>query len=355
MPPVARTSAALRKPARDTVGSSHRPTTGDLVAGRYRLVRLTGGTQTCSRWVATDSTREVPVVLEIFGGQPIHADAPDRLLAEARAAMALQHPNAIAVHDLGLTEHDEPFVVTELLTGETLTDLLERGRRLAPLFAVRLLLPIAGALSAAHARGIVHGDVKPPNIFLAQTSRGLVPKLTAFGVAKFEFCEAALDRDLDAPAIVFGSPDYLCPEQARGELDAGRWADAWALCVVLYECLTGRLPFRDINYRALLRHIAEGPIPPLLDQGVADAGLWKILARGFERQSSARWQSVLELGRALAGWLLAHGASDDVCGRPLAATWFEHQRPDEPVLHRAIDRLDDPFAAARRELEAEEQ
>jgi serine/threonine-protein kinase len=245
------------------------------------------------------------------------AEAPamsQRLLDEARAAARLGHPSIVRVHDFGQTHVGDPFIAMELLDGEDLADVLTREGALEPVAAVQLLLPIAHALATAHDKAIVHCDVKPENIFLMPGDGGVVPKLLDFGIA----------RMLDSPeqrigtGAVLGTPDYMSPEQARGE-DAGPASDIWSFCVVLYEAVCGSCPFEGEDAKQLFQAIAEQPaLPP---EGV-DASLWAILARGLVKDPAERWGSMRELGEALALWLFDQGVTEDVVGTSTRRAWL---------------------------------
>src|SRR5262249_54136056 len=154
-------------------------------------------------------------------------EAAEWLLHEARVAARLSHANAVRILDFGETEHRDPFLVMEVLTGENLADVISSRRRVAAIDGVRLLLPIASALAAAHAKGIVHRDIKPENILLSVDELGVVtPKLLDFGIAKLWQWEEDGSRRTQRGAII-GSPDYMSPEQARGEVDVDGRSDIW--------------------------------------------------------------------------------------------------------------------------------
>jgi serine/threonine-protein kinase len=245
------------------------------------------------------------------------------LLQEARAAARIGHPAIVRISDFGKTPAGDPYLVMELLDGEDLSSALERRGRLNPLNAVRMLLPIAHALAAAHDKHIVHRDLKPENIYLSRSEDGSVqPKLIDFGVAKLGKTETS--ERITAVGVVVGSPGYMAPEQARGD-DCDERADIWALCVVLYELVTGSLPFQGPNYNALLRAIIEDAAVPITEHGAGDEALWAILDRGLRKVPAARWESMRSLGQALSGWLMERGILEDVCGASLDATWHRTQ------------------------------
>ena len=295
---------------------------GEIVADKYKLLSLLGEGGMGSVWVAKNLALDAQVALKLIRGDMATQATEDRFLTEARAAARLKHPAICRVFDFGRTRHNEPFMVMELLTGETLGEVLDRENRLPAIQAVQILLPIADALGAAHVRGVVHRDLKPDNIFLADADGRLQPKILDFGIAKLA-ASPVTDTRITQAGTVVGSPDYMAPEQARGLEDIDHRADVWELCVLLYECVTGRVPFEDANYNALLRHIIEDEIRPIVEFGAGDEELWEVMKKGFEKDREKRFQSMRELGEALAAWLMARGVMEDVSGHSLRAAWVE--------------------------------
>jgi len=205
----------------------------------------------------------------------------------------------------------------ELLDGEDLADLLEREGRIAAAQAVQLLLPIAHALATAHAQNIVHRDVKPENIFLVHDEVAVIPKLLDFGIARM----VDNPRKLTVEGSALGTPDYMSPEQARGEPPTEQ-ADLWSFCVVLYEALTGTCPFDGENYNALMRSIIEDTPPTIATHGVDEPQLQAILERGLEKKKEERWPTMRELGEELALWLEERGIAEDIMGTSIYRTWL---------------------------------
>lgn len=262
-----------------------------------------------SVWVATNLVLERKVAIKVLHSSARSDLAEARLLREARAAAQIGHANIIQVFDFGYVASGEPYIVMELLRGEDLSVRLSRVGRLSAAEAVKLLLPVASALAAGHAKGIVHRDMKPGNVFIAVDDVGNeIPKVVDFGIAKVQTLQHTPKLTMEGRVV--GSPEYLSPEQARGEDDLDATTDVWALCITLYEAVTGDLPFHDENYNRLLRHIIEDTPRPITDYAAGDPALWSIIARGLSKHRRARWPSMEELGRALEGWLEQHGVED---------------------------------------------
>jgi len=212
--------------------------------------------------------------------------------------------------------------VMELLIGEDLAQVVSQKGRLSATEAVQTLLPIADGLATAHDSGIVHRDLKPENVFLAHDAMGRVqPKLLDFGLAKL--ANSDLDRKITATGAVLGSPDYMSPEQAHGRDDIDTRSDIWSFCVLLYESMTGTVPFDAENYNGLMNAIINHPPVPIMTHSAGDADLWRVLERGFSKDREERWSSMWELGEALALWLYERGVKEDITQRSLRGSWLE--------------------------------
>lgn len=293
---------------------------GDLIAEKYRLERPLGEGGMGTVWLATNVTLDTEVAIKLIRAEVQGAEASARLLQEARAAAKLGHRAIVRIFDFGETDSGDPFLVMELLEGESLAQIIDRRRRLSAAHAVQTLLPVIDALSRAHERGIVHRDLKPDNIFVAREAGRVQPKVVDFGIAKLE--QRALGKNLTQAGTVLGSPGYMAPEQARGLSDVDARADTWAVCVVLYEAITGQAAFEGDNYNSLMRAIIEAPVAPMMDFSAGDAALWALLERGLKKDRSERWDTVRELGIGLALWLLARGIDRDITGEALDTVWL---------------------------------
>jgi len=306
---------------------------GDTIAGKYALEELLGMGGMGAVFRARNCLIDMPVAIKLIRTDLDRELFSGRLLQEARAAAKLAHPSIVRVFDVGRTALGDPFIVMELLHGESLGALLEREGRLSGTRAVQLLLPIADALSVAHAKGFVHRDVKPDNIFLVKDESGqLQPKLVDFGIVKQD--------QVDEQALgVLGSPDYMSPEQARG-LNVDLRSDIWAFCVVLYEIITGSMPFQAKSYSSLLRLIVDAEPVTLREQSASDEELSAIVARGLRKDPSQRFISMGQLGKALATWLYDQGLREDVCGVSLESKWLT--RSSDPMAAPHVSRSSHP-------------
>lgn len=215
-------------------------------------------------WSATNQRTQRDVAIKFLLPQLArHEEAVTRFVQEARATGSLRHPNIVDLFDAGQSE-GRLYLVMELLDGESLEAMIQRVGRLDPVATCVLLAPIARALAFAHARGVVHRDLSSPNVFLARSpgSSAPQPKILDFGVSKV--------ADLEGPVVtgsgaVLGSPQFMSPEQAQGAEGVDARSDLWAVGVLLYECLSGRLPFRAGNYNALMLAISRVPHRPLAE------------------------------------------------------------------------------------------
>jgi serine/threonine-protein kinase len=329
-PPAARPAAPVTR-----AGSTHagRYSAGAVIAGKYQLVEVLGEGGMGSVWLARNRTLDVDVALKLMRSELAEdvEGIAERMLQEARAAACIGHPAIIQVFDFGFAEHGDPFIAMELLRGESLAHALRRRSRVLPTRAAQTLLPIIDALGAAHARGIVHRDLKPENIFLARPAgHRLQPKVLDFGIAKLE--QRAAER-LTRDGAVIGSPAYMSPEQLRGDRDVDARADVWALCVVLYQMITGRRPFEGDGYQAAIWwNVLNAEPRPIAEHGLDEPELWKILELGFAKEAAGRYPDMRALGRTLAEWLVARGVQQDICDASLRA-WIDPVDAEAARLH----------------------
>jgi eukaryotic-like serine/threonine-protein kinase len=221
-----------------------------------------------------------------------------RFVQEARAISRLEHTNVVQVLDVDF-DQDFLYLVMERLEGESLRDRLERTGPLSPAASIEILLPILDALEYAHGEKIVHRDLKPENIYLATVrGAGFVPKIIDFGVAKVG---GDLALALTKTGEVLGTPHYIAPEQIESSRRATPAADVYAMGVILYECLSGELPFDAPSYTALIQAIMTKDPEPLSRRRPDLDPIWDaIVERATERRPEARFSSA----RAMADELL---------------------------------------------------
>jgi serine/threonine protein kinase len=332
-------------------------TPGLVVAEKYELRRPLGSGGMGEVWVAHHLSLDIDVAVKFIGDVGAEGSGlAERLLEEARNTARLGHPAIVRALDFGHTERGDPFIVLELLAGEDLSTRLEQRGLLSPEQAVATLLPVVHALSAVHDSGVVHRDIKPENVFLAEVELGLQAKLLDFGISR----KTDRVRRLTIRDTALGTPDYMSPEQARGEASDAH-TDQWSFCVVLYEAITANRPFEGDNYNALLRAIIEDAPKPLETYGIQQAELWQILTRGLAKAAGDRFATIRDLGEALALWLLDRGVQEDSVGTSLRRVWLKEassgislpndvvapgQAPAAAALERASTQMQGPLGAS---------
>ncbi len=230
-----------------------------LLAGKYRLGRLLGEGGMGAVYEAEHTGLGSRVAIKLLSEHIQNERAIARFRREARAMAAVRHDNVVTVTDTGTDEEGTPFLVMELLEGESLNALIKRERKLSAEAAAAVAVQILGGLAAAHERGIVHRDLKPGNVFLAWASEGeRRVKILDFGISKF--AEAAT-HELTAEGTMIGTPHYMAPEQARGDKDVDARADLYAVGVLLYRMVAGRLPYNKKPSEGLYEEILGGNPP----------------------------------------------------------------------------------------------
>lgn len=233
-----------------------------------------------------------------------------RFLREARAAGGLSHPNIVVVHDVGEIG-GRPYMAMELVDGAPLSETLEKSRQLPLRDAVVIALQLVSALDYAHARGIVHRDIKPGNIMLLRDGQTI--KVTDFGIAHME---DGSGEQRTVVGTVMGTPQYMSPEQTRGDKLDGR-SDLFSVGVVLYQMLAGERPFRADSMVALATKIATEEPPPLTARRPeVPPSLKRVVDRCLAKQPAQRWQTGRELAEALFKVLAELDEAAQKQGRP---------------------------------------
>ncbi len=263
-----------------------------LLNGRYDLQKVIGSGGMAVVYLAHDTTLERSVAIKVLR-ERFSADPPfrERFRQEAKAAANLSHPNIVTVHDFGYDE-DRLFIVMEHVPGDTLKSLLEKQTRFALDPAIALIVQVCAGVGYAHRAGLVHCDMKPHNILVSPDNR---VKVTDFGIAR----ALASIKPNEKMDIVWGSPQFFSPEQARGHAPSPA-SDVYSIGVVFYQMLTGQLPFISESGLELARlHRDADPIPPSqLNLDIPEA-INSILLKVLSKEPSSRYRTADQLGRVL--------------------------------------------------------
>jgi serine/threonine-protein kinase len=305
-----------------------------LIAGRYELESLIGEGGMASVWRARDLTLERAVAVKLLYAR----DERDKealvrqFVREARIAASVQHRNVIHIVDFGTTDEQQPYMVMELLEGESLAQRLQSERRLRMEELVHVASLTLRGLEAVHEAGIVHRDLKPDNIYLMQDSGGaLFPKILDFGISRSVEPRSGRRSALTTKeGIIVGTPEYMSPEQARGVKTIDRRTDIYSMGVILYEALGGKLPFVSENVGDLIIQIVTGTAPSVreLNPHVPEA-LADVVSKAMQRDPDQRYQDALSMREAL------HAALGR--GDPTARTEVLSDLPPAPPPAGATD------------------
>ena len=273
------------------------PLIGKTIDGRYAIEGILGEGGMGTVYRARHTTLGRALALKVLRTDLAEeTELAARFLQEAQATAAIKHPNIVSITDFGRLPDQRPYFVMELLSGRTLAALLKAGGALPARQATRIAMSIAAGLEAAHAARVVHRDLKPENVFLID-DEGKELRIVDFGAAL-----VMGGSRLTKQGIVFGTPHYMSPEQAGGKPVDHR-ADVYALGIILYEMLTGRVPFEGDTYMGVLtQHMFVAPPPP--SQIVPDLGgklgaIEAVVLRALEKDPNDRYASMQDFEAAL--------------------------------------------------------
>ena len=281
---------------------------GAVLAGRYRIVRRIGEGGMGVVYEAEHVELGKPFALKILREDFTRKqDLVERFKQEARSAASIGHENIIDVSDFGTTDDGGIFFAMELLRGEDLADLLQREVRLPLERAARIIAQLCRALHAAHQKGIIHRDLKPENVFLVRKEeRRDVVKVLDFGIAKMTTLDAE-GRRLTKTGVIFGTPEYMAPEQARGQTLDLR-VDVYATGVMLYEMLAGQVPFTGESFMAILTQHLFSEVKPLSQVApevevptAVESVIFKAMSKDRDERYATMLEMLEDLQRALQG------------------------------------------------------
>jgi len=234
--------------------------TGVIIDHRYHVTRSLGEGGFSKVYEATHIQLRKPVAIKVLHAHlRAHEEAVARLQQEAAATAALQHPGIVAATDFGCLSTGQPYIVMELVKGNSIAHRLEANGALPVAVALPIFIGICEAVSAAHARGIIHRDLKPSNILLVDQDGGLQVKIVDFGLAKLLMPDENHGHSITEMGLTVGTPDYMSPEQWAGMVVDGR-ADIYSLGCVMFEAISGHKPFAGQNaFSIMSKHVAEPP------------------------------------------------------------------------------------------------
>jgi serine/threonine-protein kinase len=279
------------------------------VAGRYKVIKLLGEGGMGQVYLAEHSAIEKRIALKVLRAEYAHkGEIVTRFQQEAISASRIKHPNVLDVFDFGQLENGCFYLAMEFLEGNDLADELQRSRVLTAPRALPIAMQICRALSAAHAKGVVHRDMKPENVFLQRTGDGEeIVKIVDFGIAQLkpsneEAAAASTHRRLTRTGMIFGTPEYMAPEQASGK-HADLRCDVYAVGIILFELFTGAVPFTGETFLGVLtKHLNE--MPPSMRAVYPDLQLSPelegVVQRTLAKDPVQRYQTMSELAQALA-------------------------------------------------------
>jgi len=297
---------------------------GQVVGGRYQIERVLGSGGMGRVYRGKHTAIGKPVAIKVLhAALGNNQEAATRFQREALASGRLDHPNIVNVMDFGVLDNGNLYLVMEALDGEHLGHRLMREKVLVWSDAVMIARGVLLGLRHAHERGIVHRDIKPDNLFLANKDGEEVVKILDFGIAKFYATGAPDDQQATRAGIAVGTPTYLSPEQAVGDAITPA-CDLYSTSIVLYEMLVGRAPFEDEDAVRLMRAHASCDVPAfrelVADVAVPD-GLEEIVRDGLAKRAADRIGSALEYVQRLDEILLGNGV--EIAAMPLSARGTE--------------------------------
>src|SRR5450755_2183203 len=281
---------------------------GTLAAGRYRIMKLLGEGGMGQVYLAEHVAIEKRVALKVLRAEyATKGEIVTRFQQEAISASRIKHPNVLDVFDFGQLDNGCFFLAMEFLEGNDLADEITRRRVLDAATGIRVAMQICRALAAAHINGVVHRDMKPENVFLQRTADGEeIVKIVDFGIAQLRSKDDAVvetKRRLTRTGMIFGTPEYMAPEQASGK-HADLRADIYAVGIIMYEMFTGAVPFTGETFLGVLTKHLNEPAPAMnavYPDLTISPQLQAVIMRALEKDPAVRYQTMLEFAQAITG------------------------------------------------------
>jgi len=297
-----------------------RPVPGDVIGGKYRIVRLIGDGGMGTVYEAHHEFLETSVALKFLHSELAkRAGLGSRFLQEARVSARIRSPHVTHVTDVDQTADGSPYLVMELLHGEPLQQAMDRRGKLPVEQAVDFALQILSGLESAHAIGVVHRDLKPDNVFIVPATGGPLLKLIDFGIAKLR-ASTEFQKGLTRAGVIMGTPEYMAPEQLFAAENVDHRADLYSLGVILFEMLSGRRPADGEDVEAIVAAVVSGHVRHLADlEPELAPGLVAVVERALRPDREARFGSALEMRLALAPFagILSHAGRNAASPEPV--------------------------------------
>jgi serine/threonine protein kinase len=276
-------------------------TKGDLIGGLYRLERPLGRGAMGSVWLARHERLDAEMAVKLINAEAARSVVVrSRFEREAKLVARVKSIHVTKMIDHGVSEDGTSYIVMEYLEGETLSARLRRDKRLDVLTTARLVSHVCRALTAAHAAGLVHRDLKPDNLFIIIEDGEPMLKVLDFGVAKATDLLMMSGIDPTKTGTLLGTPHYMSPEQARGLKSVDYRSDLWAVGVLIYECLTGTVPFTAPALGPLIAKVLQGAIvpPTQLAPDNVPAAVDGFMLKALCREPDGRFQSARTLSES---------------------------------------------------------
>lgn len=315
-----------------------RPNPGDIIGGKYRILRMIGDGGMGSVFEARHEVLGTSAALKFLHSELARRPGlAARFLQEARVSASIQSPHVTKVTDVDSQPDGTPYIVMELLSGESLQQVLDRERKLPKDRSIDYALQVLSGLEAAHALGVVHRDLKPDNVFITPSPGGPILKLLDFGIAKLRQTNE-YTKGLTRPGALMGTPEYMSPEQLYSADKVDHRADLYSLGVLLFEMLCGERPAGGEDAPAIVGNVMAGKIRRLDSfDAKLPADLVAVVHKTIAADKQARYQSALELRTALAPFAgeLSHAGRLAATPVPAGASLTPTPQPKKTAPHPA--------------------